>query len=366
VVLAAALLAVALLGACGGSDGDPRLEGVRVAPFRADDPWAEALQECLAIGGADFEPCSFDRLPPLTRQGAVPTLADVASRLLVGQPWMGERLLEVFDAAPDTLRWAGSITGIVVGAGIAPSFLSLRTGAIYLDPRHLAVTADELAEASGGVDPREDYEAPLRFTTPWRYAVPEHARGLEAVLPGTAAVLYHELAHALDQFPAADVLGASGSVTPIEFVRGRADDQSVSSQLPEVHPLTASRLFDLTRVTVDGDTPSADQREFTAAQAASDFEHDGATDFYAYFSPQEDLALLVEEFQVSRWFGTDRELVVEDRQDGVVWGQAGRIGAPQIRTRLRWVLSGLLPAGLDEALEAVDRLQPPTSLSPRP
>ena len=94
---------------------------------------------------------------------------------------------------------------------------------------------------------------------------------------------------------------------------------------------------------------------------AADFEADAATDPYAYFDPQEDLAMLVEEFQVARHLGVAREVFIEDRQGTVVWGQRGRIGDAAVKTRLRWVIQELFPGGVDAALEAVDRLPAPGS-----
>ncbi len=354
-------LLLALPG-CGGDDEPSVPAGVRVEPFVEGGPWDQPLRDCLAVGGADFEPCDFTTLPPLARELGTPTADDLAERLLVSEPWMGERLLAVLEAAPDSLTWAASVTGIVVGAGIAPSFLSVRTGAIYLDARHLAITEEEWRQASGGADRRGVHADELLFVATWAYDVPAQAEGFDALLPRAAAVMYHELAHALDRFPAAALAAADAGATPREFADARHAD-SASGRLPDTHPLQASRLFDLTRVTVDDDPPTADQLAFTGAQAAAELQGDAATDFYAYFDPQEDVALLVEEFQLARHLGVPREVYVEDREGGLVWGQRGRIGEPAVKARLRWVLQELLPSGSREALEAVDRLPAPSPVT---
>lgn len=362
-------LGLALLW-CAGCGGDEELAGatgVHVEPYVDDGPLDAALRRCLALGGVDFEPCDLDSLPPLAREVGTPTTDDVARRLLVSHPWMGDRLLAVLEAAPEALAWSSSITGIVAGAGIAPSFLSLRTGAIYLDPRHLAITDEEWLQASGGEDPRGQHAQDLRFSTSWGYAVPADAQGIDALLPKAAAVLYHELAHALDRFPP-DALVAADGATPLRPLADARYADSVSGRLPDAHPLQAGPLFELTRVTVDGDEPSEAQRAYTAEQAAADFAGDVATDFYAYFDPQEDVALLIEELQVARHFGVRRQVSVHARGGGegdgetaqATWTQRGRIGDPAIRARLRWVVENLLPSGVDEALEAVDRLPAPT------
>ena len=256
-------MAVALLWVVGcGSHGQPSVpQGVRVEPFVEDGVWDQALRDCLALGGDDFEPCDFATLPPLARQLGTPTADDVAERLLVSQPWMGERLLAVLEAAPESLTWAASVTGIVVGAGIAPSFMSVRTGAIYLDARHLAISDQEWVQASGGVDGRGGHADELSFAATWRYPPPtdaqgNEAQGFDALLPRAAAVMYHELAHALDRFPAAELVAADPGDRPQEFAEHR-NAGSVAARLPGIHPLQAGRLFDLTRVTVDDDPPTA-------------------------------------------------------------------------------------------------------------
>lgn len=354
-----ALLAVG----CGPDLSLPEQPGVHVEPFVEDGPWDEPLRRCLALGGVAFEPCDFATLPPLARELGTPTTDDLADRLLVSEPWMGERLLDVLDAAPQSTDWTASVTGIVVGAGISPSFLSLRTGAIYLDARRLAITHEEWLEASGGEDPRASFADDLSFATTWAYDVPDETEGFDALLPRAAAVLYHELAHALDRFPADALVAAQASTLPRELADGRHAD-SVSGRLPDAHPLQAGPLFDLTKVTVDGDSPTPTQRAYTGQEAAAEFEPDAATDFYAYFSPQEDVALLIEEFQVVRHFGVARDVFIEDLEGTTVWSQRGRIGAAQIKPRLRWILQELLPGGVEEALEAVDALAAPRAVQP--
>jgi len=317
------------------------------------------------MGTSGFVPCTFGELPPLGRGGgAGPTESELAGRLLVGDPWMGDSFMEVVAASPDALGWAGAITGVVIGAGVAPSFLSLRTGAVYLDPALLARTPEERDSlpSESAEDPRAEWGGGLRFAAPWRYLGPGSVQPAAPSIQASA-VLYHELAHALDQFPLQAVAAASPAETPWSFAQGHRGG-SVSAQLPMIHPLRASRLFDLTRVTVDGHPPTPEQLDYAASEVADDFEADGATDLYAYHSPQEDLALLVEEFQMRRRLGVPRELRIEDASGALVWGQIGRIGVPVVRTRLRWVLGRLLTGGLEQALEDVDALPAPTPVRP--
>ena len=363
-----ALLAFGLAGiGCGGApEASPALGAVVVEPYVAEGEWAEALRRCLAVGAPGFEPCTFGELPPLGRGSRpAPTESELAGRLLVGAPWMGDHFMDLVAASPDALGWTGSITGVVIGVGVAPSFLSLRTGAVYLDPRHLARTPEEeeSVRSDSAEDPRADMGGGLTFAAPWRYVRSGSVEEPVAASIQAAATLYHELAHALDQFPLQAVAAASDAATPWSFAQSHRE-AAVSAELPAIHPLRASRLFDLTRVTVDGEAPTPEQLGYAASDVAADLEADGATDLYAYHSPQEDLALLVEEFQMQRRLNTLREVRIEDASGALVWGQIGRIGAPVVRTRLRWVLGRLLTTGLDEALAAVDALPRPTSARP--
>ncbi|MCY7316893.1 MAG: immunoglobulin domain-containing protein [Rubrivivax sp.] len=153
----------------------------RVQPYRLMSPHATNLARCvfdpaLFFNNGNTNLCTLGTLPLLAQQtaGAVPTVAQVMDRVLVSHDWMGarfEQFLLTQDASGDFRRLLGSVTSIVIGAHVRPSFYWAATGAIYLDADNLWLSPAERDSVSEVPDYRAGFGGELDYTGLWRYVV---------------------------------------------------------------------------------------------------------------------------------------------------------------------------------------------------
>lgn len=308
-------------------------------------------------------------------------------RVLVSHDWMGEvfeRFLRTQDVHGDFRRLLGSVTAVVIGSHIRPSFYWSATGAIYIDAENLWLNAAQRDVIGEVPDYRLKFDDELNFGGPWRYTIgnseaqldfpPDSrtpSRDTSYLLYELGRLMYHELAHANDFFPSA----VRASVDPSRLVYQAVPPTRPSDRLAQRYPLTSAEMFDLARVKFFGVAPTEVQKAYTPAEVGDFFRVDVATDEYNYSRPAgvanslEDLAMLFEEFMMSHRHGVRRDVAfttkVLDGQTGadliVAWGSRGRIGEPTIRPRARQVIGELAP-WIDVA--AVDALPAPVPMRP--
>ena len=366
----------------------------RVYPFRAAGPYADRLVGCVYSPELFFERgatnlCPMSRLPLLAAEAAdgVPSVEAVMDRVLVSHDWMGEvfeRFLRTQDVNGDFRRLLGSVTAVVLGSHIRPSFYWYATGAIYIDAEYLWLSAGQRDVIGEVPDYRLAYDDELNFGGPWRYTIgnaeaqldfPHDSRALSRdvgyLVYELGPLLYHELAHANDFFPAA----MRTELDPRQYVYQAAPQVLPSDRLAWSFPLSSAEMFALAQVKFFGAAPTEAQKAYGPAQVADFFRFDVATDEYSYSRPagvansREDLAMLVEEFMMSHRHGVRRDVAftgkVLDGQTGadvtVAWGSRGRVGEPAIRPRVRQVLAEVAPwidAGAVDALPAPVPMRP--------
>ena len=366
----------------------------RVYPYRAAGPYADRLVDCVYSPALYFSNgatnlCPLSRLP-LLAAGApdgVPSVEAIMDRVLVSHDWLGEafeRFLRTQDAHGDFRRLLGSVTAVVLGSHIRPSYYWSATGAIYIDAENLWLNARQRDLVGEAPDYRKAYEKELNFGGPWRYTIgnaeaqldfPYDSRTLTRdvgyLIYELGPLLYHELAHANDFFPPA----VRGTVNPSLLVYQAVPATLPSDRLAWSYPLSSAEMFALAQVKFFGVAPTAAQKAYTPTQVADFFRIDRATDEYNYSKPdgvansREDLTMLFEEFMMSYRHGVRRDVAFTTKlQDGqtaadviVAWGSRGRIGEATIRPRARQVLGEIAP-WLDAG--AVDTLPAPVPMRP--
>jgi hypothetical protein len=351
----------------------------RVYPYRTMSPHAANLVRCVQdpalffVSSNNNNLCTLGTLPLLAQQtfGAEPSIAQIMDRVLVSHDWMGasfQRFLEAQASNPDFQRLLGSVTAIVIGAHVRPSFYWAATGAIYLDADSLWLTAEERDTISEVPDSRAGNGDELNYTGLWRYVTSYNQTALRYYDPATrdgraftdlnyelGSLLYHELAHANDYFPSSSRALVDSSLR----VYQASPNQLPSDRLAALYPLQSSEMFGLARVTSFGETASAAQKAYTPRQVADFFRVDRATDEYSYSvapgsnvgTPREDLAMLFEEFMMNYRQQVRRDVAFADRYDPaqgsgrllVRWGQRGRVGEAPIKPRLTQVLGDIAP-----------------------
>jgi hypothetical protein len=347
----------------------------RVYPYVANGPHAAELRRCVydtatLRWGTGAGLCTLGTLPLLaqTSGGAMPTVEQVMSRVLVSHDWLGrnfEAFLRTHDARGDFRRMLNSVTAVVLSTHVRPSFYFQATGAIYLDADTFWMTPAERDTVNEAPDFRSAFGDGLQYTMLWRYMRDGQniftyfdprqriTRTLDAVHDEAAWLLYHELTHALDYMPPSTYATLNQAHTMVDSYLPRWDVyQLTSDTVPAAYPLSSTVMRALGRVRFRGETASAEQRAYTPLQIADLFSADVATDEYSYSAPVEDIAITLEEFLMQRRLGIRRDVAIVDafdRDSGsardvvVRWGQRGRVGEAAIKPRVREIVRQLVP-----------------------
>lgn len=376
------LFALGVSGCGGGGDGDHTGPGGRTPDFSdayayvADSPYASDLVPCI---DPEREPssCTIGTLPPIARTNSEPSVDDIMDHVVVSHDWMGARLREIFEREPLELRRVlGALTAIVADDDVRPSFYWSLTGAVYIDPRHLWLTSDELSTIGSEPDYRSGFGAALGFVPFSGYldgdavAFPGSGvgRDLASRVGAVAALLFHEGAHANDFLPPDDVARLDDGEAFVDATE-RLEGARLSRRLVARDPLRSEMWQGLARVLYFGEEATGEQKALTAEEVGAAFAPDGASDPYAYSAQQEDFAMLFEETMMKRHFAVDRRVgfatptsdsdpTCEDYSVG--WGVHGRIAAGAVSPRAQFVAAAILGDALDEFFGA---LSGPTPIS---
>ena len=288
-----------------------------------------------------------------------PQIETILERLVVSHDWMVPRFVAVMDRLPPDIRLLlRSVTAIVISTDIRPSYFSFGTGAIYLDPANLWLTAGERDTVPTTPDFRSSFGNDLAFLSLWRYVQNNNyawstnlsaPRSLDDIEPRFAALMYHELAHAVDFFPPDQLFRVSMNLSAYQagvFL----EPWRLSQDLHAFRPLSSTLLKSLAQVMYFGAQASADQRSLQPSDIAAQFSADGASDDYAYATIYEDFAMLVEEVMMSHHYGVQRDVAYTNSPPAgsprsayvVAWGMRSRAAEPWVRERAEYALERLL------------------------
>ena len=341
-------------------DGMQLVERASWFPARPDGPYADLLLPCMSpVVFPDL--CSMAEMPLLGQQISQASVEDVMNRVVVSHPWMSVRFKALLERMPPmVLTMMQSLTSIAIGDTIRPSYFTSFTNSMYLDADFVWLRAEELASISQEADFRSEFRSSVVFSSLWRYVLDGDSVGRSAydvdangnrtvdqLVPFTASLLFHELAHANDAIPSREFGSLDISLAPFQQNIPR-----IAEELTEASPLLSPELFGVAGVLFFGDTPTEAQSSYTAQQIGSFFESDRSNDLYSFSTQFEDLAMLIEEFMMAVYFGAERDLAftplptTDDlRCDDYVisWGERNRITTPAVRERLEFVLARLFP-----------------------
>ncbi len=361
------VLSMSLLAACGGGSDDPAsdpadnsfdstLDGLQ--PYVSTSPYANILNDCVSAETTD-EVCLLSDLPLLIEEGDSITVDDVMDRLLVSHEWMGVRFRQWLEIMPnDLLQLFSAVTTVVIDAEVRPSFYYPATSTIYLDAAYFWLTVEEKSVISTEEDYRSEFSNDLAFISFSRHVLDsEYAwfnysltdneeRGLADTYLNAARLLLHELLHANDFFPPSESPYLSQQQTIYDAYLA-LEDERISTQLVADMPLESEVLADLAQVMFFGETATLQQQLLTAAEVGEELESDNANDTYAYSNAREDAAMLFQEAMMKYLFDVDRDIAYIDVPVGddlicddyiVAWGQRGRIGDSEVKTRAQFVV----------------------------
>lgn len=362
----------------------------RVVPYNPAGRHAANLERCAYsasqyASGARYNLCTLGTLGFLGQEtfGALPTPQQVMDRVLVSHDWMGrnfEAFLREHDREGDFRRMLQSVTAIVIGSRIRPSYYYAGTGAIYLDADSFWITPEERDTINERPDYRSAFDDGLQFDNLWRYVRGNQnlfvfddprqrvTRSVDRVRDEAASLMYHELGHALDYLPPTSYALVSNRLSAWSNLYNRLVRYELASDaMATQYPLASAEMAALAQVTYRGETATAAQRAYTPEQVAAFFAPDGATDDYAYTTQFEDLAMTLEELLMSSRLSVQRDVAYsgkigdDDTSATIIvrWGQRGRVGEAAIRPKARDIARQLVP-WFD--LTEVDRLPAPVAL----
>ena len=334
-----------------------------VYPYNSNSPYAENLVDCVYNNNLSSS-CTLAKLPLLAQESTSLSVDNIMDRVVVSHQWMGDRFQDFLknnDNSNDFKRLLRATTAIVISYDIRPSFYWAATGAIYLDAENFWLTPQERDTINEAPDFRADFGNDLKFVMPWRYVknndyATDSFSQTERVnrtsndgLYRLTSLLYHELAHANDFFPSTEWF-AHDEQTRILDAATNTDFES--DQLSVALPLQSQTMRDLAQVSFAGESPNSTQKSYLPIDIKSFFSPDKATDFYAYSSLREDYAMLFEELMMQNRFQVFRDIAITNQPTGdnvsgqdyiVTWGQRGRIGEENIKARVAFSASRILP-----------------------
>ena len=334
-------------------------------------PISQPLMDCLVSVATNA--CNFNKVPLIGMQTNSPTIDDVMARVIVSHEWMGVRFREILERMPpEILLLTRSLTGVVISYDIRPSFYTSRTGAMYLDPDRMWLTEEERAVIDKAPDFRSEFAKKLDFIILWRYVnnntdIRAFDRDIDSVSLRTAALLFHELAHANDFFSQDQLASVSRSVSI-----SSAANSTPSTRLVNDLPLSSSVMRELAQVSFSSNDvqPTPAQAALTADDIAVEFPSDNANDFYNYSTQFEDLAMSFEEAMMYFSYGISRDVAVTNAPDSnfcddyvVSWGQRNRIADPAVQARSLFAVRMILPERLAAVEEALANIPAPLQMT---
>ncbi len=335
----------------------------QVFPYNSNSPYANNLVDCVYSNTLSSS-CTLAKLPLLAKENTTPTINNIMDRVVVSHQWMGDRFKDFLnnsDPHNDFKHLLRATTAIVISYDIRPSFYWAATGAIYLDAENFWLTAKERDTINEAADYRSDFGKELQFLMPWRYVkgndyADDYFSVEQRVTRTTSdgfyrlsSLLYHELAHANDFFPSSEWFTHNEQSRILDVALNTSVE---SDNLAVAFPLQSSEMRNLAQISFAGESATATQRSYTTSDIETFFSPDSATGFYAYSSEREDYALLFEELMMQARFSVFRDVAITNLPAGddisgtdyiVTWGQRGRIGEVNIKQRVAYSASRVLP-----------------------
>ena len=339
----------------------------KVFPYKKNSPYKESLTRCVYANTLTSS-CTLNELPLIANDiqtaDTIPDIDIIMDRVVVSHQWMGDRFKDFLtdnDPHNDIKRLLRATTAIVISYDIRPSYYWAATGAIYLDADNFWLTPQERDTINEAPDFRSDFGNDLQFSMPWRYvknnnyaygSIPITVRSNRSQSSGLfrlISLMYHELAHANDFLPSTKWYTFSPATRLLDAA---LSTNTSSDNLAITLPLKSQEMRDLAQVRFSGSQPNNTQAAYLPTDIQEFFSPDIASDFYAYSSVREDYAMLFEELMMQNRFDVVRDVSISNQPLGenirasdyiVTWGQRGRMGEVNIRPRVLFSASRVLP-----------------------
>lgn len=273
---------------------------------------AETIKKC-AFADKAKDSCTIKDSPLIGIGKSSLSVEDILNKTMTSNPIYIDTFRSVLNSMPkESLMMFGSVNAVVISERILPSFYTYQSGAIYLSASYFWKTPEEKAAATPKRDFRESFGVTLQFSETSDYVKDNKSiyesnrakyRTNAELAPMLIRLIFHELAHANDFFPRNfyNSKDLDLSKTYYEMTDARWEKEEILSQKHKTN-LKSDILLNIGKVLFQGDTPLKSDLDTTAYVVLEEFKNDGAADMYAYSTPREDLAMLVEKNLMHYYF----------------------------------------------------------------
>lgn len=327
-----------------------------VHPYDQSNKHAAKMQECI-YADEESKSCKLSDLPLLGMENKNITIESIMKRTLVSHDFLADTFRQTLRLVnPELLQMFGSVSAIVISDQINPSFYYPVSGTIYLSGRFFWRDYDEFQLLNQVRDSREDAGRPLQFTNDSDYInlktkksfnarADKSTQSYEEIAIRISRLLIHELTHANDYFPK-DFYSDKNLDTKKTYLEAavvRIDSNLLISQRQPTK-LSSTKLAHIGQILYQGEEAKPEDSLVTALDVSSEFKNDVASDFYAYSSDNEDLAMLSEEALMLHFYNYKRYVVFlklpganiaipDDYDYPIMGGSYGRVLNQKVKPR---------------------------------
>lgn len=370
-------------------EGKPQLPTqslIKASPFVEN-----SIVDCLA-GGLN-EDCSVNALMPLglKTSGQSITVDQIMNITLVESPWMAEQFSLVLEQMPqELLDLFASLSSVVISGELNSSFYAIESASIYLDANVLWQTEEQFNQLSFA---RKSFTRNQPFSHPQRYyhdvssdarsrfATQEDVhvvrrylsdktllvtntvqsqfvakRSLEDVSLRVFRLLAHELSHGIDFLPPQEFsqLNLNQSLKSQMLLRVPISEQITKFEISaELNALAAWAYQDQAR------------QDFDFLNLGLELQATDLSHLYNAVHSSEDMAMLLEEYFMHKYYNSQAELAFIQKQDNqsncndykVIWGVKHRLANVNISAKKQQIMNRL---GFDQLQTTGEETSIPT------
>ncbi len=364
------------------TNGDFFLHPEEVHLYNPAQPNADKIKTC-AFANENEKSCAVNESPLIGMGKDSITIEDILDKTMSSKPEYIETFRYVLNKMPrETLSMFGAVNAVVISERINPSFYTYRSGAIYLSASYFWKTPEEKAVATVTKDYRESFGMTLQFSETNDYinmkskqsaydALSKKYRTNDDLFPLLSRLLWHELAHANDFFPKSfyNSQDLEASKTFYEITDLRWDKKQILSQNLKTN-LNSEILLRMGEVLYQGDTATQKDLDTSARAIVEEYKNDSAADLYAYSTPREDLAMLVEKSFMYHYYGFSSYTlfikypqanftVPESFDYPIAGGIKDKVADNKVKERVQGVLEGIFDYSLSQrVLGSLDQIKP--------
>ena len=363
-------------------------------PYNAQGRYADRLVHCIYPKETGRN-CSFNNMPLLHHNNPNPEVEDIMNRLVISKnhPWIADNFRMFLEAQPDyILELFSSVTAVVIADKIRPSYHDSRTGAIYINPRKFIWLSTEQKDSlTHRLDHRAANGKDLNFAYKRDYEINEAywLKEDEDLIPDNrfhnfflklSKVLFHELAHARNEYYAATFDDIDMDKSPHENSDNFLKNGKTIAKRLEKESALRSPIWTAALDTINyGDEATFALENANVLHMMEEFQNDVAIYPYVYTQSKyelingdpievynEDPAILFESLMMEYYYEARLNVYFKDLSDSECedqWVQklTNRLAIPEVFARAQFVAQEMLPQ-YHFSIEGVGQPTPPESL----